>query len=87
MDIIASRLPLSALLPSSETWKPRCHAAWARDKLTKTCQEAIQEATRIRATAGGRSRADWVAWNQALPSLWLFGDDRLVRAAAREGAS
>ncbi|WP_255366231.1 MULTISPECIES: hypothetical protein [Amycolatopsis] len=41
----------------------------------------------MRRREGGAGPIDWVAWNQALPSLWLFGDDRLVRAAAREGAS
>lgn len=61
---------------------------WARDKLTEACRDIIQEATRVqraflRRWEGGAEPIDWVAWNQALSSLWLFGDDHLVRAAAR----
>lgn len=61
---------------------------WAREKLTEACRDIIQEAARVqraflRRWEGGAEPIDWVVWNQALSSLWLFGDDRLVRAAAQ----
>ncbi|ATY15066.1 hypothetical protein CU254_35220 [Amycolatopsis sp. AA4] len=61
---------------------------WARDKLTDACRDILREATRVQRAflhrwEGSTEPIDWVAWNQALSGLWLFGDDRLVRAAAQ----
>ncbi|MFE0019679.1 hypothetical protein [Amycolatopsis sp. NPDC059021] len=60
---------------------------WSRDKLADACRDVIHESTRnqraLKRFWDDGEVIDWTGWNQALASLWLFGHQDLIDAAAR----